>query len=184
MNFPRNYYFKLIWIFEYTRMQSFWGALVGACFVWWGGLVGEHLYCSVTSIKLHGGFVGVTLCHGCSPVDLLRIFWGAFSWEHLWRATSAYWILIIYIFFHQHIQHIICEYLSISILFIAVYFKSFMIRLLVFYKFYSLIALQKKYIWLCIYVHAHMHILYAHICTPMHAYVCVCVWVYIYIYMF
>ena len=65
-------------------MQSFGGALVECvllvvlrvCAV---DLWGERPCWSVTSIKLHGGFVDVTLQHGCSPVDLLRIFQSAFS---------------------------------------------------------------------------------------------------------
>ena len=43
------YYFKLIWIFEYTRMQYLWDALVEGCF--WelcGGFVGERPRWSVT----------------------------------------------------------------------------------------------------------------------------------------
>ena len=55
-----------------------------------------------------------------------------------------------------------------------------MIRLLVFYRSYSLLVLQYKFIWLCIYVHAHMHILYTHICMHMHACVCIFVWVYMF----
>ena len=61
-------------------MQSFGGALVGGCFGdLCGGFVGERPGWSVTSIKLHGGFVGVTLRRGCSPVNLLCIFQSAFS---------------------------------------------------------------------------------------------------------
>ena len=61
-------------------MHSFGGALIGGCF---GGLcsefVGERPRWSVISIKLHGSFIEVTLRRGCSPVDLLRIFWSAFQ---------------------------------------------------------------------------------------------------------
>ena len=64
---------KLIWIFEYTQIQPFGGALVGGCFGGLhGGFVGERT-------MLHDGFVVVTLKRGCSPVDLLHIFRGAFS---------------------------------------------------------------------------------------------------------
>ena len=77
-------YFKLICIFEYTQMQAFGGALVecvllGVLRVCAVDLWRERPCWSVTSIKLHGGFVDVTLQHGCSPVDLLRIFQSAFS---------------------------------------------------------------------------------------------------------
>ena len=61
-------------------MQSFGGALVGGCLGGFcGGFVGERPRWNVASIKLHGGFVEVTLQCQCSPEDLLRIFRGAFS---------------------------------------------------------------------------------------------------------
>ena len=34
----------------------------------------EHLYRSVTSMKLQSNFIEITLQHGCSPVNLLHIF--------------------------------------------------------------------------------------------------------------
>ena len=74
MKLSRNYFFKLIWIFEYKRAQSFGVALLEAGF---GDLF--MLECprwSATSLKLHGGFVGVALRRGCSPVDLV-VFFGA-----------------------------------------------------------------------------------------------------------
>ena len=80
LKFRRNYCFKLICIFKYTQIQSFWGALVGGCFGGLcGGFVRERLRWSMTSIKLHGGFLEVVLRRGCSPVDLLRIFRDAVS---------------------------------------------------------------------------------------------------------
>ena len=61
-------------------MQSFGGVLVGGCFGGLcGGFVGERPYWVMTLIKLHGGFVEIALRHGCSPVELRRIFRGAFS---------------------------------------------------------------------------------------------------------
>ena len=68
-----------------------------------GGFVGEHPRWSVTSIKLQGGFIGVALWRGFFPLGLLGIFWGVFLWERLWRAASTYGILILCIFFPQHI---------------------------------------------------------------------------------
>ena len=67
-------------------MQSFGGALVEGCF-----------------LDLYGRFVEDALRCGCSAVDLLRFFSGCLSGEHLWMATSAYGILIIYILFPHHI---------------------------------------------------------------------------------
>ena len=74
MKFRRNYFFKLIWIFEYKRAQSFGDALLEEGF---GDLfMLERPRWSAISSKLHGGFVGVALWHGCSPVDLV-VFFGA-----------------------------------------------------------------------------------------------------------
>ena len=44
-----------------------------------GGFVEESRRWSVTSVKLHGGFVRVAPQHGCSPVNLLRMLRGVFS---------------------------------------------------------------------------------------------------------
>ena len=74
MKFRRNYFFKLIWIFEYKRAQSFGDALLEEGF---GDLfMLERPHWSAISSKLHGGFVGVAPWHGCSPVDLV-VFFGA-----------------------------------------------------------------------------------------------------------
>ena len=92
-------------------MQSFEGALLAGCFGdLCGGFVGERPRWSVTSIKLHGGFVGVALQRWCSPVGLFRIFRDAFSREHLWRAAFTYGIPIIYInvFPSTHLAHHMC----------------------------------------------------------------------------
>ena len=37
-------------------------------------IAGEHLYRSVTPMKLQSNFIEITLQHGCSPVNLLHIF--------------------------------------------------------------------------------------------------------------
>ena len=74
MKFRRNYFFKLIWIFEYERAQSFGVALLEGAF---GDLfMLERPRWSATSLKLHGSFVGVALRRGCSPVEL-GVFFGA-----------------------------------------------------------------------------------------------------------
>ena len=40
----------------------------------WSKFTGEHPCRSVTSVKLQSNFIEITLRHGCSPVNLLRIF--------------------------------------------------------------------------------------------------------------
>ena len=102
MKFRRNYYFKLIWIFEYKRVQSFGGALFeggsGNLFML------EPPRWSTTSIKLLGYFVVVALRHGCSPVDLVVLFGARFN-----DSTSGgllfhtRYLLYIYIYIHIHI---------------------------------------------------------------------------------
>ena len=61
-------------------MQSSRGAVVGGCFggflQWICGAV-PVLECDL--IKLQGGFVGVAVWCGCSPVGLLHSFQGIFS---------------------------------------------------------------------------------------------------------
>ena len=37
-------------------------------------VTGEHQSGSAISINLHSNFIEITLWHGCSPVNLLRIF--------------------------------------------------------------------------------------------------------------
>ena len=77
MKFRRNYYFKLIWIFEYKRVQSFVGALFEGGF---GNLFMLELpHWSTTSINLHCYFVVVALRRGCSPVDLVVLFGARFN---------------------------------------------------------------------------------------------------------
>ena len=39
---------------------------------------GEHPYRSAISIKLQSNFIEITLRHGCTPVNLVRIFWAPF----------------------------------------------------------------------------------------------------------
>ena len=41
------------------------------------------------SIKLLCNFIEITLGHGCSPVNLLRMFQNTFSEERLWTAASV-----------------------------------------------------------------------------------------------
>ena len=53
-------------------MQSFGGALLESAFE--DLFVLKRLHWSATSIKLHGGFVGVAFRPGCSPVDLVVFF--------------------------------------------------------------------------------------------------------------
>ena len=57
----------------------------------WSKFTGEHPCRSVISIKLLCNFIEITFPHGCSPVNLLHIYWNTFSWEHLWRAATE-WI--------------------------------------------------------------------------------------------
>ena len=58
-------------------MQSFGGALLEGGF---GDLfMLERPRWSVTSLKLHGGFVGVALWRGCSPMDLVVFFKARFN---------------------------------------------------------------------------------------------------------
>ena len=103
MRFCRNYYFKLIWIFEYKRAQSFGGALFGGGF---GDLfMLEPPRWSATSIKLHGDFVGVALRRGCSPVDLVVLFGACFN-----DITSGGLLLhteyLLYMYIYIFPQHI------------------------------------------------------------------------------
>ena len=77
MKFRRNYYFKLIWIFEYKRVQSFGGTLLEGGFE--DLIMLERPRWSVTSLKLHGGFVGVARWRGCSPMDLVEFFGARFN---------------------------------------------------------------------------------------------------------
>ena len=53
-------------------MESFGGALLESAFEDLFVLKGPRW--SATSIKLHGGVVGVAFWHGCSPVDLVVFF--------------------------------------------------------------------------------------------------------------
>ena len=77
MKFRRNYFFKLIWIFEYKRAQSFEGALLEGDFR--DLFMLERPRWSATSLKLPGGFVGVALQRGYSPVDLVVFFGACFN---------------------------------------------------------------------------------------------------------
>ena len=108
MKFRRNYFFKLIWNFEYKRAQSFGSALLEGGF---GDLfMLERPRWSATLLKLHGGFVGVALRHGCSPVDLVVFFGARFN-----DSTSGglllhtEYLLYIYIYIPStHLTHYIC----------------------------------------------------------------------------
>ena len=94
MKFRRNYFFKLICLFEYKWAQSF------GCAVLEGGFgdlfMLEHLHWTATSLKLRGGFVGVALRRGCSPVDLV-----VFSGTRFNDSTSIY-------IPSTHLAHYIC----------------------------------------------------------------------------
>ena len=52
-------------------------------------LKGEHPCLSVIVIKLQSKFNGITLPHGCSPVNLQNTFQSIFLQEHLWGNTSV-----------------------------------------------------------------------------------------------
>ena len=58
----------------------------------WGKFTGEHSCRSVISINLQSNFIGITLWHWCSPVNLLHIFRTGFS-----KNTSG-WLLLHIIF--------------------------------------------------------------------------------------
>ena len=110
MKFRRNYYFKLIWIFEYKRVQSFGGALFEGGF---GNLfMLEPPRWSTTSIKLLGYFVVVALRHGCSPVDLVVLFGARFN-----DSTSVGLLLqtryLLYIY--MYVCMYVCMYVYIYI---------------------------------------------------------------------
>ena len=53
---------------------------------------GEHPCRSVISVKLQSNFIEITLCHGCSPGNLLHIFRTPFS-----KNTSG-WLLPLIVF--------------------------------------------------------------------------------------
>ena len=59
--------------------------------------IGEHPCWSVVLIKLLRNFIEVTLWHGCSPVNLLHIFWTHFS-----NNTSGRLLLLIVIMLEQY----------------------------------------------------------------------------------
>ena len=102
LKFYRNFFFKLIWIFEYKPMQSFECALLK------GGI--EDLFMlerprwSATSLKLYGGFVGVAIRRGCSPVDLVVFFGACFN-----DSTSGGLLL------HTEYGPILYQYCSINL---------------------------------------------------------------------
>ena len=123
LKFRRNYYFKLIWIFEYKRVQFFGSALFEGGF---GDLFTlERPRWSTTSIKLHGHFVGVTLRRGCSPVDLVVLFGTRFN-----NTTSGglllhtEYLLYIhkYIYIYIYIYYIL--YIYILYIYICIYIYS------------------------------------------------------------
>ena len=157
MKFWRHY-FKLIRIFEYTLLQTFEGALVKGvfffCFVLLLLFFKKKFVCEEAlaldvdfNIKLHGGFFEVSLRCGCAPVDLVVFFGDVFMRAHL---EGCFWIRvpIIYIFFSQHIEHIICASLSISILLISEYFQRLRI---VFYAYaYTVYTHMNAYASMCV----------------------------------
>ena len=114
MKFRRNCYFKLIWIFEYKRVQSFGGALLERDF--------EDLFMlerppwSATSSKLYCGFVGVELWHGCSPMNLVVFFEARFN-DSTSRGLLLHseYLLYIYIYIYIYYIHIYILYIYIYI---------------------------------------------------------------------
>ena len=118
MKFRRNYYFKLIWIFEYKRVQSFGGALFEGGF---GNLfMLEPPRWSTTSIKLLGYFVVVALRHGCSPVDLVVLFGARFN-----DSTSVGLLLqtryLLYIYVCMYVCMYVCLYIYTIYIHIHIY---------------------------------------------------------------
>ena len=63
---------------------------------------GEHPCRSVISIKLQSNFIEITLWHGCSPVNLLRIFRTLFS-----KNTFGWLLLYISITSRQNIIQVV-----------------------------------------------------------------------------
>ena len=64
---------------------------------------GQHSCWSVISIKLQSSFIEITLCHGCSPVNLRHIFRTPFP-----KNTSGWLLLnlICYMRCFSKIQHL------------------------------------------------------------------------------
>ena len=59
---------------------------------------GENSYRSAISIKLLCNFIEITLCHGCSPVNLLHIFRTPFS------MNTPGWLLLKLLFWYNKIM--------------------------------------------------------------------------------
>ena len=109
MNFFSEISLTLLLIFRSSHSEVFlWKGVLQLC----SKLTGEHQCRSVISIKLQSNFVEIKIRHGCSPVNLLHIFWPAFSrntseclllyfskkshhrclrrsWKHLWKIGAA-----------------------------------------------------------------------------------------------
>ena len=86
-------------------MQSFRGALLEEGFEDLFILEGPRW--SATSLKMHSGFVGVALRHGCSPMDLV-VFLGVRFNDSTSRGLLLHseYLLYIYIYFFFFPQHI------------------------------------------------------------------------------
>ena len=70
----------------------------------------EHPRRSATSIKLHGGFAGVALQCGCSPVDLVVFFGERFNDSTSGGLLLHTEYLLIYISIHIYIYIYMCMY--------------------------------------------------------------------------
>ena len=106
MKFRRTYYFKLIRIFEYKRVQSFGGTLLEGGFD--DLFMLERPRWSATSLKLHGGFVGVALRRKCSPMDLV-VFFGARFNDSTSRGLLLHSEYLYYVIYPStHLTHYMC----------------------------------------------------------------------------
>ena len=90
-------------------MQSFGGTLLEGGFE--DLIMLERPRWSVTSLKLHGGFVGVARWRGCSPMDLVEFFGARFN-DSTSRELLLYseYLLYVYIYFFPstHLTHYMC----------------------------------------------------------------------------
>ena len=129
MKFHRNYYFNLIWIFEYKWKQPFRGALVGGCF---GGFV-CWICGGAPALGCDFNKAGQQLCWGCTSAWVFSCGFAAFFF------FSG---CLFYIFPSTHITHLMCIPKHWHFIYFSIFSGFDDKTLLVFCKFYSLLVLQ------------------------------------------